>query len=57
MIGMPLADLAGLSLDGFCEIVAAWNRAHDPDGAGQITETEASDLAAWLDGLEISGNA
>lgn len=43
-----LHSLDGLSLEEFNEIVAAWNRAQDPQGDPELTEGEENALAAWI---------
>ena len=54
-MGMPLGDLSGRSLWDFHAILTAWNRAHDPDAASQISDEEERELEVWLDGLQTTG--
>lgn len=46
-----------MSLETFGEIVGAWNRAHDPEAAKDISDAEVAELSAWLDSVPAMGSA
>ena len=47
-MGMSLRDLEGMSLQGFDELLVAWNRTQNPDEPEPMTAAEEDALAAMV---------
>ncbi|MGE7415437.1 hypothetical protein [Methylobacterium tarhaniae] len=46
MIGLHSLD--GMSVEEFNEVVRAWNRAQDPEGKPELTDSEIDALSDWM---------